>query len=160
MQNQGRILRLIVLIFLNIIVLALAVAVSNFTYALENLELHQKSLDYLYENHTSSNAGIAVGKSPSAIGVDELAHRIYVANADDNTLSVIDTQTNNRIKDIHVVGFPSAIGVDEHANRIYVVKLGGNVSIIDKQNNTRIKDIPVGSIYNTKTKDITSAYRC
>ena len=75
----------VVVIILNIIVLAFLIAVSNFTYAQENLTLHRKTLYYMYENKTNypftpSNAGIDVGIHPSAIGVDVLAHKIYVAN--------------------------------------------------------------------------------
>ena len=55
-------------------------------------------------------AHIPTGKSPSAIGIDEIAHRIYVANEGDDTISVIDGQKNTKIKDIPVGGSPSVIG--------------------------------------------------
>lgn len=65
-------------------------------------------------NHTSSeqNLGIAVGKHPSAIGV--FGDTIYVANAYDDTVSVIDGQKNIKgPHDISVGIFPVAIGVDD-----------------------------------------------
>jgi uncharacterized metal-binding protein len=81
MQNQGTILRLIVLIILNIIVLALVVAVLNFTYAQQNLELDHKTLYYLYKNPTSSkDAYILLGDLPSAVDVDTFMHRVSSYN--------------------------------------------------------------------------------
>ncbi|MGB6594295.1 MAG: YncE family protein [Candidatus Nitrosopolaris sp.] len=148
MRNHDKIERLIALIILDIIVLVLVVVLSNFTYAQENPELHQKTLYYLYEKHITSkqNAHITVGTRPRAIGVDEITHRIYVANAFNNTVSVIDGQNNTKIaKDIPVGRVPSAIGVDDETNRIYVANYDEKtVSVIDGQNNTKIGDIPVG----------------
>ena len=43
---------------------------------------------------------IAVGKSPRAIAFDSTEETIYVANLDSNTVSVISTENNTKIKDI------------------------------------------------------------
>jgi YVTN family beta-propeller protein len=141
-------LRLIALIILDIIVLVLVVVLSNFTYAQENPELHQKTLYYLYEKHITSkqNAHITVGTRPRAIGVDEITHRIYVANAFNNTVSVIDGQNNTKIaKDIPVGRVPSAIAVDGTTYTIYVANAFNNiVSVIDGNTNRNIKNITVG----------------
>ncbi|MGC1928585.1 MAG: hypothetical protein WA667_06390 [Candidatus Nitrosopolaris sp.] len=69
MQNHGNIQRLIALIILNIIVLALVVVLSSFTYAQGRMqELHQRTL-YEMAKYTSStqNAHITVGENPAAI---------------------------------------------------------------------------------------------
>jgi DNA-binding beta-propeller fold protein YncE len=96
MQNDGKIQRrLIFLIILNITVLVSVIVLSNLTYAQENQELHQKTL-YEITNHTSSTQGahITVGEGPRAIGLS--SGKVYVANSDDNTVSVIDVKIIQR----------------------------------------------------------------
>ena len=110
--------RLISLTIINIIVLILVVLLSNFTYAEDNLKLHQKIL-YEITKYTPSkqNAYIIVGEQPLGIGVNNVTNTIYVANQGDNSVSVIDGKNNTKIiKDIHVGKEPLAIGVDEIAN--------------------------------------------
>lgn len=74
---------------------------------------------------------------PSAIAVDGIRDRLYVANGGSDTVSVIDTQNNTRIgKDIPVGKNPSAIAVDEGTNTTYVANSGDDtVSIIDSEAN-------------------------
>jgi YVTN family beta-propeller protein len=80
---------------------------------------------------------IPVGMYPSAIAVDGIRDRLYVANGGSDTVSVIDTQNNTRIgKDIPVGKNPSAIAVDEGTNTTYVANSGDDtVSIIDSEAN-------------------------
>ena len=135
----------IILLILNSIGFVTVAAFSNNAYAQE--ELHQKTL-YEIANHTSSHEipSIPVGKGPSAIGVNLNTNTIYVANKEDNTVSVIDGKNNSKIgKDIPVGKGPSAIGVN--TNTIYVANKDDNtVSVIDINNNKNIgKDIPVGN---------------
>ena len=88
MQNYDKVQRIfIVLIILNINVLVLLVLLPNFTYAQEYRVLHQKTL-YEIGKYTPSKqiAYIAVGISPSAIGVDPYTSTIYVANYVDKIL--------------------------------------------------------------------------
>src|SRR5262249_684944 len=100
-------------------------------------------------------AHINVGTRPLGIGVDELKDRIYVANYDNDTASVIDGKNNIKIKDIPVGNGPIGIGVYREAHRVYVANCGneellwkcnGNtVCVSDTLNNSKIgKDIPVG----------------
>ena len=133
------------MLILNSIGFVTVAAFSNNAYAQE--ELHQKTL-YEIANHTSSHEipSIPVGKGPSAIGVNLNTNTIYVANKEDNTVSVIDGKNNSKIgKDIPVGKGPSAIGVN--TNTIYVANKDDNtVSVIDINNNKNIgKDIPVGN---------------
>jgi YVTN family beta-propeller protein len=156
MLNQGRILRLIALIFLNIIRLTLLVGVLNITFAQENPVLHQKTVYYLTEKHASSKqvAHISVGKDPSAIAVDPISHRVYVANEGDHTASVIDGLTNSNIRTIPVGNYPSAIGVEDLGGghtKIYIASESGEktgyigiLSVFDGENNNYIGNISVG----------------
>jgi len=125
---------LIVLIILNIIILPLAAAVLNFTYAQQNVELHEKTLDYLYVKPPNSKlvAHIATGNTAMSLGVDPFAHRVYVANYDDNTVSVINASSDKEITRIPVGTDPTAVDVDPSTNTIYVAdSVDNGVSIID-----------------------------
>src|SRR5437867_798117 len=145
MQNDGKIQRrLILLTIVNIIVLVVAVALSNFTYAVENLELHQKTLYEITKNTTSEqNPHIPVGNNPMAIALNtaaNVANKIYVANEDDGTVSVIDGDKNAKIvPDIKVGSYPRAIALDPLAHKIYVANENdGTVSVIDVNKNAKI----------------------
>jgi YVTN family beta-propeller protein len=73
---------------------------------------------------------------------------VYVANSGDNTVSVIDEQSNTKIgKDIPVGHDPIGIAVLMSYGRVYVANFRDNtVSVINGTSNTKIgKDIPVGS---------------
>jgi YVTN family beta-propeller protein len=85
-------------------------------------------------------ATVQVGTAPFGVDVNPTTNRIYVANRDSNTVSVIDATTNT------VVGSPIAVGTAPHAlvvnpatNRIYVANTNSNtVSVIDGSTNTVI----------------------
>src|SRR4051812_36378447 len=121
MQN-GNTLKLIFLIVLNIIVLVSVVVLSSLVHAQENQELHQKTLyEITKQTFSKPYPHIAAGNNPSAIDVDYETNVIYVANYDDDTVSVIDGKTNTKIRDdIKVGDGPRAIGVDYKTNVIYV----------------------------------------
>jgi YVTN family beta-propeller protein len=73
--------------------------------------LHNRTL-YEVVNQTSElekNSQIDVGKSPSAIAVDEFTNTVYVANFGPNSVSVIDAVTNKVVAGIilHVNPFNS-----------------------------------------------------
>src|SRR5215467_13158901 len=105
MQNHGKIKTLFVVIILNIIVLGF---LSNFTYG---RLLHDQTLYELTKQTPAQIADILVGKYPDGIDVNSDTGRIYVANFDDNTVSVIDETTHTLIgKPISVGKEPWAIG--------------------------------------------------
>jgi YVTN family beta-propeller protein len=150
MYNYGEIQRkLIFLIVLNFIVLALVIGSSNFTYALENSELHQKTLDVITKHTSSENPHIAVGKTPVAMAVDPVKNKIYVVNSGDDTVSVIDGRTYTKIvKDIKVGNGPRAIAENEPTNKMYVANSAdGTVSVIDAEVNKVVAKV----MFNIKT---------
>src|SRR5437762_11028890 len=65
-------------------------------------------------------ATIPVGLGPLAVGVNATTNRIYVANNNDNTVSVIDGLTNAVVATIPVESFPLSVAVNAVTNRIYV----------------------------------------
>ena len=84
---------------------------------------------------------VAVGNNPTAIGFDPRTDTIYVANSDDNTVSVIDGSTckagdtsgcGQTAATIAVGSNPIAVGVDPNTDTIFVGdKFDGTVSVID-----------------------------
>jgi YVTN family beta-propeller protein len=140
---------LIFLIILNVIVLILTVALSNLTYAQENIMLHQKTLDEITTHAPSENPHIAVGKSPRAIAVNEDTNTVYVANRDDGTISVIDGSNNTKVgEDIKVGKGISDITINKDTNTVYVANsYNGTIYVINRVNNYKTKigeDIKVG----------------
>jgi DNA-binding beta-propeller fold protein YncE len=84
---------------------------------------------------------VNVGTTPRFIGINKITNTIYVSNADDNTLSVIDGATcNGQITSgcaqpqptTRVGSAPQQVAIDETTNTIYVVNQGDNtVSVIN-----------------------------
>ena len=103
MHRDVKIQRLIILFLISI--LAFAIIFSNPTYGLKNFtQLHEKTLEEITKHSFSEqNPSISVGDGPIAIGVNYNTNTIYVANRDDDTVSVINGSTNSKIGDISVV---------------------------------------------------------
>jgi DNA-binding beta-propeller fold protein YncE len=86
-------------------------------------------------------ATIPLGNTPRFIGINKITNTIYVSNAGDNTLSVIDGSTCNGSNTsgcsqpqptTTVGGVPQQIAVDEINNTIYVAnQAAGTVSVIN-----------------------------
>jgi YVTN family beta-propeller protein len=88
-------------------------------------------------------ATVPTGGGPFAIAIDDATHTVYVANQDDNTVSVIDAATcNGRNRSgcghagptVAAGPTPFGIAVDRRTNTVYVADLGddaGMVSVIN-----------------------------
>jgi YVTN family beta-propeller protein len=89
----------------------------------------------------SCGLSVGVGGASAAIST-----RAYVANADSDSVSVIDTTTNTVIATIAVGDAPLAVAVNPAGTRAYVVNGSGSgsVSVIDTATNTVIATIAVG----------------
>ena len=75
---------------------------------------------------------INVGLFPSAIVVDSNTSRVYVTNSGENTVSVIDGNTQDILTTIPVGLFPNSLAINSNNSEIYVVNTGENtVSIIE-----------------------------
>jgi YVTN family beta-propeller protein len=82
-----------------------------------------------------------VGTGPQGIGVNQLTNTVYVANQDDNDLTVIDGAACNASMrsgcgrfwpTVATGSFPQAVAVDQATDTIYVANLGDDtVSVID-----------------------------
>jgi len=76
--------------------------------------------------------------------------RVYIANLEDNSVSVIDTFTNTAL-DTLTTGFHRPVGVafSPDGKRVYVADSvpTGTLTVIDASNNTVIGTIPTAGAY-------------
>ena len=88
---------------------------------------------------------ITVGTNPVAVAVTGVnGSRAYVSNYSDNTVSVIDTNTNTVIKTISVGSSPRALAASPDGSRVYVANQNANtVSVIDTNTNVVVDTIAV-----------------
>ena len=91
-------------------------------------------------------ATIHVGGTLYGIAVDPTTNSVYVANASDNSVSVIDGATNTVTATIDVGSPPNSVAVNPVTNTVYVVNgVDNSVSAIDGATNTVTATIGVGS---------------
>ena len=99
-------------------------------------------------------ATIPVGDRPEGVAVNPVTNRIYVANALDNTVSVIDGEANTVIATILVGRGPQGVAVNPITNRIYTANhedgrvRGASVSVIDGADNTLIATLPIPAFFS------------
>ena len=116
-------------------------------------------------------ATVPVGTRPHGVAVNSVTNKIYVANLDGNTVTVIDGATNN-IATVNVGEFPNEVAVNPVTNKIYVTNLCGNehnclssgtVTVIDGATNTpttvNVGYYPYGLAVNSVTNKIYVANR-
>jgi len=85
------------------------------------------------------------GYQPVALAVNSSTGRIYVANAESDSVSVIDGASSSVIATIPVGSTPHGIAVDAAANRVYVANSGSNeVTVIDGGSNEVVAALSVG----------------
>jgi YVTN family beta-propeller protein len=85
-------------------------------------------------------ATVAVGLHPSGLAWDEAHHRLYVANSNSDSVSVVDTATNRLVETIALQPFqrkaagvaPESVALSPDRSRLYVACAGINaVAVID-----------------------------
>src|SRR5438552_473478 len=55
---------------------------------------------------------VPVGQGPTALALDQRTHRVFVANSDDNTVSVLDADRGTLLRTVAVGRYPDAVAVD------------------------------------------------
>jgi YVTN family beta-propeller protein len=99
-----------------------------------------------WDRSSSKSSTFATGKIPCAIAVKPSANTLYVANFQDNTVSIVDRKNRTPIATVAVGKGPKAIAYDAKLNRIYVANtLANTVSVIDATRNTVMATLPAGS---------------
>ena len=89
---------------------------------------------------------IPTGQGPRRLAISPTGDRVYVANNFSNSVSAIDTGTQQVIATIHVGNKPRGIGVTPSGDAIYVGNVqDATVSIIDSNTLTVVATVPVGT---------------
>ena len=90
---------------------------------------------------------IGVGTNPIGVVVSPDGSRVYVTNYGSNTVSVIDTATDQVTgSPIPVGSGPVGVAVSPDGSRVFVANANSNtVSVIDTANNSLVTTIAVGS---------------
>ena len=85
-----------------------------------------------------------VGNEPFGIAISPDGERAYVTNVGDDTLSVIDTETNNVIATVNVGDSPASVAVHPTLGSVYVANEGDDTVTVIGSNNAVITTIDVG----------------
>ena len=114
--------------------------------------LHNQTLEEITKQKVvlDSIPQMDIGSRPGYMDIDVDAGRIYVSRPDSNTISIISTENNTKIKDIEVGESPDVIKTfyfsgnnrDAGGNIVVANSESGTISVIS--NDTKIKDIKVG----------------
>jgi YVTN family beta-propeller protein len=89
---------------------------------------------------------ISVGKGPKfpALASSTGGLKLYVPCGGANRVDVINTTTNEKIKEIAVGSDPSSCAFNSANSKLYVTNSGdGTISVIDTKTDTKIKDIVI-----------------
>jgi YVTN family beta-propeller protein len=102
----------------------------------------------VFANHSDT---IGSDYSPFGIVVNSNTSRAYIANSGANTISVINTATNNQLYDIKVGIFPHQLAFNPIDEKLYAASSGNNtVSVIDTTKtvtvNSTVREIITDSI--------------
>jgi DNA-binding beta-propeller fold protein YncE len=74
----------------------------------------------------------AVGSGPSALAVDPMTGRVFVACEGDATVRVLDARSGAPLRTVTLPAAPSALAVDERRGRVYVISAAaGLLSLLD-----------------------------
>ncbi len=85
------------------------------------------------------------GGRPVEILYNTFNKHIYVTNGFNNSVDVIDRQTNNVIKSIDVGDFTNGISFNPSNGFVYVTKaINNSLNVIDGQTNKVVETVPVG----------------
>ena len=79
--------------------------------------------------------------------MDSDTQTVYVANSEDNSVSVIDAKTRKTTATITVGDSPDKMGVDPESHLLYVANRGGgSISVVDPTKSAVVDTIAVGRV--------------
>ncbi len=82
---------------------------------------------------------------PYGVAVNRKQHKVYVSNQLENTVSVLDSITQETINTLKTGAYPENIAVDEENQHLFVLNwFDGTLSAFDSQTDKEIKRIHVG----------------
>ncbi len=96
-------------------------------------------------NDVKTQPSITVGHSPSGVLLNRGQQRLYVANRDDDTLSVIDISNQQVIATLATGDAPYGLALNPANNQLYVINVrSSDVTVIDTRQLKVIARWPVG----------------
>src|SRR5256885_54844 len=102
-------------------------------YAVET----RRSLVWVFDPQTESMSSVRVGAGPVAIAVNTATNRIYVANSDGGSVSVMDGKNKSVLATVSVGPRPYVVAGNPATNRIYVSNTFSNlITVIDGATNS------------------------
>ncbi|MEO6745765.1 MAG: cytochrome D1 domain-containing protein [Caldimonas sp.] len=98
---------------------------------------------------TAANAAsgtlVAVGRAPAHVVVDARGERVYVSNAEDDAVSVVDATHGSVVGSIPTTASPHGLRMSPDGRGIYVAATKGNaVCVIDVATSMEVTGIAVG----------------
>jgi YVTN family beta-propeller protein len=103
---------------------------------------------------------VGVGKGPRFPAVLLGQCKLYVPCGGSDSVDVIDTSTDQKIKEIPVGRDPSSCTVSIDESKLYVTNFGdGTVSVIDTKTDTKIKDIPAPRVLTGEERVVQYPWR-
>jgi YVTN family beta-propeller protein len=82
--------------------------------------------------------------SPSALVVDNLAHRIYVSDSGGGQVAILDAERHQVVGSISVGSFPDGLAVDPTSGLVYVANAGdGTLSVVERDTLQVVSSIDV-----------------
>ena len=98
------------------------------------------------DEKANSPRSVNVRTIPTAVAFDATAHRIYVANYESGSVSVVDADRDLVLSTIQVVERPQAIAVNSQTHRVYVVSPHASaVSVIDGLKSSVVATLKAGN---------------
>jgi YVTN family beta-propeller protein len=100
---------------------AMATAFSPSTHKAYTVDSEEDSV-IVTDDASNSIHTVKVGAAPVSIGVNSINGLVYVANAGDGTVSVIDGKTDAVIATLPIGAHPYSIAVDSARGKVYVTR--------------------------------------
>ncbi|HEY6882666.1 MAG TPA: hypothetical protein VI278_01355 [Nitrososphaeraceae archaeon] len=117
-KEKYLVIALVVSLWISTIGSNLAELTSSRYVQVQHIKTSHMTSNNSAQSRGTRTAGIKVGTSPSAIAVNSKTHMIYVVNYGSNTVSVIDGQLDQVVKNIAVGRSPFNVAVNSKTNLV------------------------------------------
>ncbi len=89
----------------------------------------------------------SVGHEAKALAVDGPRGHLFVANSDDNTVSMVDARMGTALRTLHVGAQPAALAINERTGRLVIANAGdGALSMIDTATGKLLRTVRLGDV--------------
>jgi YVTN family beta-propeller protein len=131
----------------------------NKIYVIHQSPSHSVSVIDGNNNHQILQKNIFVGKDPYDLAINDDTKKVYVANYNSGTVSVIDGEKYELLKHIDVTDKPLSVSVNQNTSKVYVTHESSNILSIIDETKDNITTISLSSIsddinINSKTSKV------